>query len=268
MDWTTAMERWVVAQRGSGSPRTTIRTRTQHLRQLAVAYPDRSPWALTAEDLLSWAAAHDWAPETRHSVRTTLRSFYGWAADAGHVLASPAAKLPRVRRTAPRPRPLPDGIYADAFRRAGKRERLIMRLAAEAGMRRGEIAQAATWDLMDDLDGWSLEVHGKGGKTRIVPLTEGLALELLALPPGYFFPGKDHGHLSAQHVGDLISALLPAGWTLHHLRHRFATRAYAVDRDVFTFQALLGHASADTTRRYVRPPQGAARRLVAAIASP
>jgi integrase len=84
---------------------------------------------------------------------------------------------------------------------------------------------------------------------------------------GYLFPGQIGGHVSAAHVGKLVSGLLPDRWTTHTLRHRFATRAYAIDHDLFTVQELLGHASADTTRRYVLVPDDAKRRLVAAVAA-
>jgi len=48
---------------------------------------------------------------------------------------------------------------------------------------------------------------------------------------------------------------------------RAATRWYAVDRDLLTVGALLGHASPVTTRTYVRLPDDAKRRLVLAAAA-
>ncbi|MDQ2740537.1 MAG: site-specific integrase, partial [Actinomycetota bacterium] len=60
----------------------------------------------------------------------------------------------------------------------------------------------------------------------------------------------------------------PDQWTMHSLRHRFASRAYAVDRDVLTVQDLLGHASPATTQRYVQLPDDAKRRLIEAVAGP
>ena len=41
----------------------------------------------------------------------------------------------------------------------------------------------------------------------------------------------------------------PAPWTLHTLRHRFATRAYEATGDLVTVSRLLGHASVATTQR-------------------
>lgn len=60
---------------------------------------------------------------------------------------------------------------------------------------------------------------------------------------------------------------MPEGWTLHTLRHRFATRAYSIDRDLLAVQTLLGHASPVTTRRYVAVGEDRLRATVLAVAS-
>lgn len=142
----------------------------------------------------------------------------------------------------------------------------MLRLAAEVGMRRAEVAVGHSRDIFEDLGGHSLTAHGKGGKARDLPLPPGLAAQLMALPAGYFFPGSDAGHLSPRWVGKLVTLLLPDDLTMHTLRHRFATRAYAVDKDVFVVQELLGHASPATTRRYVQVPREGLRRTVLAVA--
>ena len=109
-------------------------------------------------------------------------------------------------------------------------------------------------------------MRGKGGRTRIVPLSSHLALRLRSLPPGWVFPGNDGGHLSPRWVGKLVGRLLPVGYTMHTIRHRFATQAYAVDHDLFAVQDLLGHASPATTRAYVLTDDRARRRLVDTVA--
>ncbi|WP_245599473.1 tyrosine-type recombinase/integrase [Nakamurella lactea] len=144
---------------------------------------------------------------------------------------------------------------------APPRVALMLRLAAEAGLRRAEVAVIQSDDLIEDLYGWSLVVHGKGDRDRVVPLPASLAAELRSHEPGFLFPGNEAGHLSPRWVGKLCTRYLPDHWTMHSLRHRFASRAYAVDRDVFTVQDLLGHVSPVTTRMYVVPPADAKRRL-------
>ncbi len=117
-------------------------------------------------------------------------------------------------------------------------------------------------DVIESLDGWVLCVHGKGGKTRMLPLVDDVARRLRARPKGYAFPGQIDGHLSPAHVGKLIARVLPDHWTAHTLRHRFATAAYRADRDLIAVQQLLGHSSVATTQRYTALPNDALRRAV------
>ena len=139
----------------------------------------------------------------------------------------------------------------------------MIRLAGEHGLRRAEIAVVHSRDVVHDLLGYSLQVHGKGGRLRYVPLADDVANAILDAA-GYAFPGKIDGHLSPWWVGKLVSRLLPKGWTTHTLRHRFATVSYAEDHDVFAVQDLMGHASPATTLRYVALADDAKRRLVEA----
>src|SRR5699024_10716014 len=123
-------------------------------------------------------------------------------------------------------------------------------------------------DVQRDLMGWSLRVTGKGGRVRVVPMSDGLAATVKAQAGlGYLFPGRDGGHVSPDWVGRLVGRGLPQGLSMHSLRHRFATIAYSYDRDLLTVQGLLGHASPGTTQRYVVAPGEAARRTVLAVAA-
>lgn len=217
------------------------------------------PWEVTLDELTAWLGVQEWATETRRSVRSSLRGFYGWAVEVGYLNQSPAVELKPIRPAVPNPRPARDEAYAAALRVADEREQLMLRLAAESGMRRAEVAQVHARDLEEDLLGWSLRVHGKGDRERTVPLSPGLALALrtrVLTTGGYAFPGYGGGHLSPRWVGKIVGRLL----------HRFATRAYAVDRDLLTVQQLLGHASPTTTTVYVQLPSDALRRTVQAIA--
>ena len=165
-----------------------------------------------------------------------------------------------------KPRPTPERVYEAALRRSDDRVKLILRLAHDAGLRRAEIAVVHSEDLFEDLDGWSLRVHGKGRRERDVPLTPRLALELRSLPSGWAFPGDDGGHLSPRWIGKLATTALPDEWTLHTLRHSFGSRVYA-HADLAVAQDALGHASPATTRIYVVVPNQRVRAAVMAASA-
>lgn len=250
--WNTLIDAFLRAQRAGGKPKTTCDARRQHLQHLARRVREASPWELTPEALRTYMAAQQWAIETRRGRRTTFVQFWAWGVDAGHVGENTAATLPRVKIAQGVARPAPDRVYHEALMRAGARERVMLRLAAEVGMRRAEVAQVHTRDVTEDMVGHSLLVHGKGGRERVVPLPRSLGRTLAEWEPGYVFPGQDHGHLSPRYVGKLMAELLPDGWTMHALRHRFATRLYALRSDLLMVQEALGHSSPTTTRRYIQ----------------
>lgn len=257
-EWRKPIESWAKHLRVRDLAPTSIATRTDHLRRCARTIGVASPWDVDQDDLESWLGEHaKWKTETRRSMNFSLRSFYGWAHARGKVPHNPAANLPVVKASSPSPRPAPDVAYEEALERATWRERIMLRLAAEAGLRRAEVAVVHSDDLFRDLDGWSLMTHGKGRRTRITPLHSDLARELIAYlhhhveGRGYAFPGAVDGHISPQWVGILISRLLPPPHTMHSLRHRYATHVQYVGRDLSLTQHLLGHASPSTTMRYV-----------------
>lgn len=257
--WRASIDHWLTHLAASGASKQSIRTRRDHLRRVARAVGG-DPRAVTGDQLIAWAARQQWARETRRSVYNSLRSYYGHM----DMDADPAASLPRVRASEPRPRPTPEVIYRTALTGAvDVRVRVALRLAAEAGLRRTEVSLVHASDLQPDLLGWSLLAHGKGGKDRLVPLGDDLAREVRLLARGgWLLPGRIDGHLSGAYVGKLVARSLPGAWTMHTLRHRFGTLA-AEDGDLIAVQRLLGHTSVATTQRYVLRPDDALRRAAA-----
>lgn len=260
--WQTELEAYVLHMRAAGMSAATVRLKRQHLERALTWFDAPSPWAVTLEQMIEYLAVHDWAPESRKSVRSSLCGFYRWAEDVGHVAVDPSRKLPRVSVPQGIPHPAPSTVFDQALAGADARTLLMLQLAAYAGLRRAEIAGLHT----DDIVGDSLRVRGKGGKVRGVPLNAQLVEALAAVPRGFVFPGNDHGHLSPDRVGRIMAGVLGNGWTAHSLRHRFATRAYAAERDLLTVQQLLGHSSVATTQRYTQVPDDALRRAVDAVA--
>lgn len=251
--------------RASGTPETTVGLRRYYVERLA---RDRGPLLrLHVDDLGGWLAEAGWAPNTMKSARSSLRSFYGWAHASGLLDSSPAHLLPAVRVPRSRPRPTPETAYRAAREYADERARLAIDLAGMCGLRRGEIARARVEDVEADLVGWSLRVVGKGGHVRVVPLPDGLADTIRARGAGWLFPSPHGGSLTPHHVSKIVSVHLPAGVTLHSLRHRCATTAYAATRDLRAVQELLGHSRPETTAAYVLAPDESIRAAMLAAAA-
>ena len=264
--WSSATGDWRSWLTAAHQSPDTIRLRMHQLARLARDHVDRSPWSLTTEELADWLARHKWSAETIRSHRAMLTGFYGWAARVGHTTSDPSLLLPGVRAPQHYARPAPELVFRAALAAAPERTRLMVMLAGLVGLRRGEISRVHTRDLMPDLAGWTLRVHGKGAKVRHVPLLPDVAAVLSALPEGWLFPGQVDGHLSSARVGELVSDALGGDWTCHTLRHRFATTAYAGCRDVLVVKELLGHSKVETTQTYVRLPDEAMRAAILSVA--
>lgn len=260
--WEQAFTDYSRYLRAAGQTRATIRARIDDLTRLARETGEPDPWATTPSDLIEWISGHNWAPATARKTRSTLRGFYDWATTTGRVATNPAQALPRIRERVRLPRPASEDAYARALATANPSTRLALRLAAELGLRRHEVAAAHTANITHDHLGTWLYVRGKGGKDRIVPVPTSLATDLAELPPGYLFPSQKATHTTPHTIGKRVSAALPPGVTMHQLRHRFATRAYERTRDVFALQQALGHANPATTRQYVQTDPTALRALI------
>lgn len=115
-----------------------------------------------------------------------------------------------------------------------------------------------------------LIVRGKGGKERLVPLSQP-AREALSLYrdwrkvflPGdgaespHLFPSRSkEGHLTRQRFGQMLKELAlkagldPAKVSPHVLRHAFAGHLVAHGADLRAVQQMLGHADISTTQIY------------------
>lgn len=259
--WSAAINAYITAMRAAGRSPNTIRLHRHYLSGLAAEH-DR-PGLVRTSDLETALSVVHWAPETRKSARSVFRRFYGWLHKSGLADHDPAARLEAVRVPPALPRPAPERVILQTIARAERRTRLMLMLAAYAGLRCAEIAAVHADHLVGDV----LYVVGKGGKARQVPVVQPELLAALRLVDGFAFPGGTVGHLSPSHVSRVVSRALPKGWTAHTLRHRMATVAYAGTRDLLAVGAVLGHSRPETTQRYVRMPDDALRAAVAAAAA-
>lgn len=262
--WRKSIEGWTDTLKAAGLSAQTIKSRRYKMAHLAALLMPSGPEDVTTEQIVQAFARQQWKPETRKAYRNTISSFFRWLHKSGRRADDPSLDVPRVKKPHAHPRPCPDRYIAAAMEKATSSEKLMIRLGAECGLRRGEIARVHSDDVVADSAGRSLIVRGKGDKQRIVPLPDDLA-DIIMDARGYLFPGRFVGHVEESYIGDHISHLLPDGYAAHTLRHRFATTAYAATHDLFVVAELLGHESVETTEHYVAMPDGRLREATAAV---
>lgn len=188
----------------------------------------------------------------------------------GYSEAEAKALVPKIkaRKAAKRTALFPEQLalflsVADAM--VPEPAKTILKLMPTLGLRISEIVSLRGDQFQSKSNRLMAYVHGKGAKTRPVPIpksAEALLRPFLEKSPeGYLFPGKRKGHITPAAVRhhtrrmreaypDLGDALCP-----HQLRHTFATLAIARGMSLVHLQALLGHESIKTTERYLHPSE-------------
>lgn len=233
----------------------------------------------------SWAADHAAASLLRaHSAWSSLFDFLV-AEDLIEGNPMAAVPKPRLARSVPKAikaddaatRLLTAAATVDPSGRAPwpERDLALVALFLVSGIREGEAVALGMASITGPAGARRLEVTGKGNKTRTIPIDPSLerVLAVYQATRVVRFPDHDLDHpatpllvdsrgrrLAAHQISYLIERLytragirsrVPAGAMVHALRHTFATDALQAGADVVELQALLGHASLDTTRRYL-----------------
>lgn len=162
----------------------------------------------------------------------------------------------------------------DGWTLKGIRDRAILAVLLYHGLRRGEAAQLMVSDLQDRRGIKHLQVRGKGGKTRYLPLHpvaadrihEYLERDSQREPGnGPLFRSirgrRTGGAVTGNGIYKVVAQWAHAagikveGLGVHGLRATAATNALEHDADIAKVQVWLGHANISTTRLYDRRGQ-------------
>jgi len=162
-----------------------------------------------------------------------------------------------------------------------KRARLVyvmLELLYATGMRVSELIALKRGAVMRDAH--FLTIVGKGGRERIVPLTDKARDGILMLAEEFkeekltrgekylFAAGGKAGHISRQVFARMLKDLAlaaniaPHRVSPHVLRHAFASHLLAGGADLRVVQVLLGHADISTTQIYTHVLDERLQRLV------
>lgn len=249
-------------QRMRGLSTKTVSRRQISLGQLARWAAPQPLTNLTATLIEEWLSAFASAA-TRRAYRSDAQALYAWALRRGLCAANPVAMTDPIRVPSTLPRPVPADYLPAILGAASFDVRLMVALAAYAGLRCAEIATLEAGDVTLSAEVPTLMVrNGKGGKDRSVPVHPELAVILAA-------SGVRSGryvNVSAQTVGRRIAAHLRSlgvQATAHKLRASFATELARTSRgNVVLVATLLGHTNLATSQRYIGWQGGPAAKAV------
>lgn len=147
----------------------------------------------------------------------------------------------------------------------GRRDRLVLAILYDTGIRRSEAAAICLADL--DLATGYIRIQGKGDKDRVVPVSRRvcqLIRDYLLFVRPAFVKGKDNGHLILNRSGHPMAANgiyvivktcarlagIKKKVTAHGLRHTCATHMLKNGAPIRHIQEMLGHASLESTQVY------------------
>lgn len=238
----------------------------------------------SAEDIRNWVggvAARGFAASSAARKLSAVRQFHRFLYTESLRDDDPGAALSGPKRGRPLPKILSvqevDALLAaaadgadDPQRPLGERLRAarmsaLLEILYASGLRVSELVTLPRSAARPDTR--ILSIRGKGGRERLVPLTEAARkatrfyLDLLdarqpARSPHLFPALSESGHLTRQAFArDLKAVAIRAGIdpkrvSPHVLRHAFASHLLQNGADLRAVQQLLGHADVATTQIY------------------
>lgn len=222
------------------------------------------------------------APATQERRLAALSGFCRWLQKRRYLEDDPTQELGTPKTTGRLPVGFSDAEVKRIFEAAAAsrrgasswpvRDAAIVRTLAGTGIRNAELTGLRVGSFDRDMDPCLLRVHGKGGKTRLIPvptstlahidcyLQERKALGLGGVSPtDILFVRKNGTAMDRFAVDRLLDrifvnagvSLIP-GEKAHRFRHAYAKRMLAMGMTINQVQALLGHESLQTTGVYTR----------------
>ena len=241
-----------------------------HIREfLAYVASEVHRWGLNGNG--SESSRRQASYSTVHHYYAVLKAFFNWCVMEGFLTESPVAKVkmsnPKLKVIQPyaaeeiaRMLAVCDYDYQHNARFLGSRNRAIILMLLDAGLRVSEIANIALEDI-DTERGW-IKVRGKGDKERVVRIgttaqkalwrylmyrADNVTSALWLTEEGTAF--KSDG-IQAMVKRLKQRAGVTSKGNCHRFRHTFALNFLRADRNPFNLQYLLGHSDLRMVRHY------------------
>lgn len=212
-----------------------------------------------------------YSSRTVHRKLTSLSTYCNYLIKEGQLDSNPVERVLKPKLSKRVPAFVEEGKldllldeydFGEGF--AGSRNRLVLDLLYQTGMRRSELIGLTIGSI--NREGKSVKVMGKRGKERIIPVGDELlaAIEKYMVLRADVVADKAGDHLIVTEKGGaaydklvyrIVNSYLAMVTTLdkkspHVLRHTFATHMLNRGADLNAIKELLGHANLSATQVY------------------
>jgi len=258
------------------SPNTIIRYKQKveaFLRIMDIDNTEQINEKLMHQFFLKGRVERNWSTATYRTYFMTLIAFFKWSVKHGYMEETYLGniELPIQEKLLPKHLKKADALtlleivynypYTQKYLRY--RNHAIFATFLYTGIRKSELIGLKLTDV--DLENRSLFVRqGKGNKDRIIPISFTLAQSLhrylverkkAGKTCAEFFTASNRNSGITQHglkyLTNLIKEASGVSFTLHRLRHTFATMMMEGGCDIFSLSKMMGHSDIKTTMKYM-----------------
>lgn len=251
-------EAWLKSRRYSNS---TIKTYTEALKVFLKYFEDRDPAEISNKDFIlfnsNFILKNGYSASYQNQVINAIKLFYLKVENRALSIED----IERPKRYNPLPRVIPKEMVEKMLTSIPNfKHKTALTLIYACGLRRSELINLRLKDL-DSKRRTVTIVNGKGQQDRVLPVSEKLMKMIIKYyklyrPSNYLIEGQFKGNsYSETSLEKIFHKYLGKiyknhNFTLHCLRHSYATHLLEAGVSLRYIQELLGHKSSKTTEIY------------------
>ncbi len=254
----TEFKRWMEQMRYSAN---TINTYIHHLEIFFGYYHDKKPEEINNIDVFEFIGQYvlkkKLSSTFQNQIISAIKKFYAYSYNRNLDLSN----IERPRKSLRLPKVIDKKDLRLFFSGIqNQKHRIALETIYACGLRRSELLNLKLQHI-DSKRAMLTVFNSKGSKDRLIPISPRLLEKMktyyFAYRPKVFFiegqvegKGISAGSLQKIFVGALKKSNISKPFTLHCLRHSFATHLLENGTDLRYIQELLGHKSSKTTEIY------------------
>jgi site-specific recombinase XerD len=215
----------------------------------------------------------NWSTNTYLCFYKSLLVFFRWCNNKGYIEQNPVSDIekPKLEQKLPQKLTKQDALrlieivynYPYDYKFLRYRNHAIFSVFVFAGLRKNELLHLKNADV--DIDNLTIFVRqGKGNKDRVVPMSFTLAQSLKRyiqerkrlnkVCPEFFTSLNRSGGFTENGLKKLVEQVRKSSgmvFTVHKLRHTFATLMLEGGCDIYSLSKMMGHSDIKTTTIYL-----------------